>query len=125
MNAGITRHMTPEQIFDQLAQRTRDAIIAEVYSRVSHIPLLAHYTSADAFRSILKSRELWFSLIRDTNDTSEAIEGAALVSEALRDYGPTIFRNYVAFEVAQQFEARRCLLETDTHVLSLCEHGSD
>jgi hypothetical protein len=79
----------------------------------------------DAFASILRSRELWFSLIRDTNDTSEAIEGINIIRLALEKYGPKIFSNYSHLNVPAQFEARRELLENDTHVLSLCEHGSD
>jgi hypothetical protein len=109
----------------EIAIRTMEIVTAEVYARVSHIPMLSHYTSIDAFASILRSREFWFSLIRDTNDTSEAIEGTKLVQAALEEHGPKIFQNYSEFDVPTQFEARRHLVENDTYVLSLCEHGSD
>lgn len=53
------------------------------------------------------------------------MEGTKIVAGALDEYGPKIFQNYAAFKVREQFEARRQLLENDTYVLSLCEHGSD
>lgn len=115
----------PDEIFRMLAVKLSDLVSAEVYARVSHVPMLSHYTSIEAFRSIVTSRELWFSLVRDTNDTSEAVEGTAIVADALERYGPLVFDEYSRFNVDQQFEARRALLETDTYVLSLCEHGSD
>jgi len=117
--------LTVDDVFRELMIRVNNAIIAEVYARVGHIPMLAHYTSVDAFKSILRSRELWFSRIRDTNDTSEAVEGTRIVGEALDRHGPSIFPNFAQFHAREQFDARRALLETDTYVLSLCEHGSD
>lgn len=115
----------PEEAIREIVLRTMKIVTAETYARVSHIPMLSHYTSTDAFASILRSRELWFSLIRDTNDTSEAVEGTKLVEAALDEHGPKVFPNYSELDVKRQFEARRLLIENDTHVLSLCEHGSD
>jgi hypothetical protein len=115
----------PEDIFKTLALRVGDLVTAEVYERVGNVPMLAHYTSIDACKSMLASRELWFSRICDTNDTSEAVEGTKIVAAALAEFGPIVFDDYSTFDVAQQFDARRALLETDTYVLSLCEHGSD
>jgi len=114
-----------ENLLGELAAKLAEMVAAEVYARVGHVPKLSHYTSIDACKSILRSRELWFSLVRDTNDTSEAVEGTEIVADALEEYGPKVFKNYADFHVYQQFEARRGLLETDTYVLSLCEHGSD
>lgn len=116
---------TAEEIFNEMALRMSAVVTAEVYARVSHVPMLSHYTSVEALRSILHSRELWFSLIRDTNDTSEAIEGTRIIGEALGRYGPEIFPNYSELDAPRQFNARKDLLEKDTYVLSLCEHGGD
>jgi hypothetical protein len=41
-----------------------------------------------AFRSIVASQQLWLSLVRDTNDTSEVIEGTRIVSASLQEHGP-------------------------------------
>jgi len=120
-----TMTQTPDAILNELAVWLKATIVAEVYARVTHIPMLAHYTNLDAFKSILRSRELWFSLIRDSTDTSEATEGSKIVAAALAEHGPEIFTNYATFDVPRQFEARRHMLETETHVFSLCEHGSD
>jgi len=116
---------SPETTLNDLLGHVRRTIAEEMYARVAPIPMLAHYTSLDALRSILRSKELWFSRIRDTNDTSEAVEGAAIVAAALEEHGQNIFKQYADFGALEQFEARRTMLETDTFVLSLCEHGSD
>jgi hypothetical protein len=76
--------LKPEEAFNQIATRARDVITAEIYARVARIPMLAHYTSLDAFGSILRTRELWFSLIRDTNDTSEVIESTEIITSRSR-----------------------------------------
>src|ERR1700692_1511153 len=86
-NSSESMALTVDDVFRELAIRVNNAILAEVYARVGHIPMLAHYTSVDAFKSILRSRELWFSRIRDTNDTSEAVVGTRIVGEALDRYG--------------------------------------
>jgi hypothetical protein len=116
---------TPQDVLNALGNQIKGAIVADVYARVEHINMLAHYTSIQAFRSIVASQQLWFSLVRDTNDTSEVIEGTRIVSASLQEHGPRMFADYESFDTARQFEARRELLETDTYVLSLCEHGSD
>jgi hypothetical protein len=103
-----------ENLLNELAAKLAETVAAEVYERVRHVPMLSHYTSIDACKSILRSRELWFSQVRDTNDTSEAVEGTKIVAEALEEYGPTVFANYADLNVHQQFEARRELLEIDT-----------
>ena len=103
----------------------RSVITAEVYERVSTIPMLAHYTSLEAFRSMLRSREFWFSRIRDTNDTSEAIEGGRIVSKALEKYGPETFQDYANLNALGQFEAQQQEIQKATYIFSLCEHGSD
>lgn len=114
-----------EAALSRILGRLREIITAEIYTRASHIPMLAHYTSVAAFSSILRHNELWFSRIRDTNDTSEAIEGADFVADGLKSVASGLFTNYGSFGALDQFEARRELLETDTFVLSLCEHGGD
>jgi hypothetical protein len=76
-----------DAIFHEIAMRAQGLLTAEMYARVSHIPMLSHYTNIDAFRSILASRELWFSSIRDMNDTSEAVEGMDLCCEAIDHHG--------------------------------------
>jgi hypothetical protein len=91
--------LKPEIVLAEIAAHVGGLITAEIYARVSHVPMLSHYTSVEAFRSILRSRELWFSLIKDTNDTSEAVEGTKIIGEALEKYGPEIFRNYSKFDV--------------------------
>jgi len=116
---------TSDTLFAEITTRTQEMLTAEIYARVSHIPMLSHYTNVEAFGSMLRSRELWFSSVRDMNDTSEAIEGFQLACKALEHHGHLIFENYGKLDVDQQFRARQSLLETDTHVLSLCEHGSD
>ncbi|MEA2874494.1 MAG: hypothetical protein QOH67_4629 [Hyphomicrobiales bacterium] len=116
---------TPQEILNTIALQIKGAIVGEVYTRVEHIDLLAHYTSLQAFQSMVQSRELWFSLVRDTNDTSEVTEGGMIVAAALQEHGPTMFPEYRSFNAAGQFEAMRSQLETDTYALSLCEHGSD
>jgi hypothetical protein len=114
-----------EEVFFTLVTRMREIITAEVYARVANIPMLAHYTSVDAFESMLRSREMWFSLVTDTNDTSEAVEGGRIVAQALTQAGPAIFTDFPYFKAIEQFDAMRAVLQTDTHVFSLCEHGSD
>lgn len=125
MNA--TPEAEAQAALNEIAVRIRDVVVAETYERVASVPMLAHYTSLDAFRSILQSKEMWFSRVLDMNDTSEIVGGATIIAEGLAEYGPKIFTAppYAAFDVAQQFEARRSMLETDTYVLSLSEHGSD
>jgi hypothetical protein len=85
---------TPETLFAEIAAKTQEMLTAEIYARVSHIPMLSHYTNVEAFGSILRGRELWFSSVRDMNDTSEAIEGFQLACKALEHHGPLIFENY-------------------------------
>ena len=125
MNA--TQEAAGQAALNEIAVRIRDVVLAETYERVATVPMLAHYTSLDAFRSILRSKEMWLSRVLDMNDTSEIVGGATIIAEGLAEYGPKIFLNppYAALEVGQQFDARRPMLETDTYVLSLCEHGSD
>jgi hypothetical protein len=121
----VSTSPTPEEVLNRVALQIKGGILSEVYARVEHVHMLAHYTSVPAFQSIIKSRELHFSLVRDTNDTSEVTEGARIVAAALEEQGPKLFSDYESFDTARQFEERRELLETDTYVLSLCEHGSD
>lgn len=117
--------LSPQDVLNALGNQIKGAILADVYARVDHIKMLAHYTSLSAFKSIVGSQQLWLSRVRDTNDTSEVIEATKLVSAALGVHGPAMFDSYESFDTARQFEARRELLETDTYILSLCEHGSD
>lgn len=110
-----------------LMTRIKDEIVAEVYAQVAHIPMLAHYTSLEAFESILHRKELWFSRASDMSDTSELTEGAEIVAEALEKYGPQIFRSfrYLETDTRERFASIRSTLQSETYVLSLCEHGSD
>lgn len=112
---------------NEIGVRIRDVVVAESYQRIASIPKLAHYTSIAAFASILRSKEMWLSRVLDMNDTSEVVGGATIIAEGLAEYGPQIFTGppFAALDASQQFEARRPLLETDTYVLSLSEHGSD
>jgi hypothetical protein len=117
---------TPPEL-QQLFLAVQKIILSEVYARVAPIRMLAHYTSLDAFKSILRSKEFWLCQVRDMNDTSEMIDGAAIVTAALVKHSPQIFKAPIAaeMEIVPQFEARRELLETDTYALSLSEHGTD
>jgi hypothetical protein len=125
MNA--TQEAESQAALNEIAMRIRDVVVAETYERVASIPMLAHYTSVKALKSILQSRELRFSRSQDMNDTSEIIGGIAIIASGLAQYGPKIFvaPPYAELDAGQQFEARRSMLETDTYVLSLSEHGSD
>lgn len=122
-----TQEAEAQAALNEIAVRIRDVVVAETYERVALVPMLAHYTSLDAFRSILSSKEMWLSRVLDMNDTSEIVGGATIIAEGLAECGPKIFLNppYAALEADRQFDARRPMLETDTYVLSLCEHGSD
>jgi hypothetical protein len=118
-----------EAAYIEMAMRVRDLILAEVYARVESIPMLAHYTSVEAMESILRSRELWFSSIPDMAvvDTSEVVEGAQIISDALTKLGPQIIRTipYAQLNAQEVFEEIRPRLVSETYAISLCEHGSD
>jgi hypothetical protein len=117
----------PTTAFNEIVQHVQREILAEVYARVVPIPMLAHYTSIDALDSILCTKELWFSRVRDMTDTCEMTAGASIVASALSEYGPEIFKAlpYSDLNVENEFETRRLQLETETYAMSLCEHGSD
>ncbi len=117
----------PRTILTSLMTELNNRLIAESYARVAHIPKLAHYTSLNAFKSILRSKELWLSRVRDMRDTSEVTEGAEIVAAALKKLGPQVFKSfrYSETDTGQYFASVRPVLETKTFVLSLCEHGSD
>jgi hypothetical protein len=118
-----------QAVYIEMAMRVRDIILTDVYARVEPIPMLAHYTSVEAMGSILRSRQLWFSSIPDMAvvDTSEVVEGAQIVSDALAGLGPQIIRTipYAQMNAQQVFEGIRAQLVSETYAISLCEHGSD
>lgn len=105
----------------------RDVITAEMYERILPIPMIAHYTSLNAFESIVRGKELWFSRIADMNDISEISEGADVIGDALEEHGAEIIRSvrYDDLNAEIHFEETASKLLQDTYVLSLCEHGSD
>ena len=121
----MPRFPSLQEAVASIARRLTEVLSNEIYARVEPIPMLSHYTSLDAFTSILRTQTLWFSLVRDMNDTSEVIEGADIIAACLDNIGHKTFTNYRSFNTAGQFAAKRPLLESDTFVLSLCEHGSD
>lgn len=116
-----------QRFFQQLQDQMRDAITAEMYERILPIPMIAHYTSLNAFESVVRGKELWFSRITDMNDISEVSEGADIIGDALEDHGAEIIRSvrYNDLNAELHFEETATRLLQDTYVLSLCEHGSD
>jgi hypothetical protein len=84
MNADSTAAVS------EIAARIRRVILEETYERAAPIRILAHYTSVDAFASILRSKEMWFSCVRDTNDTREVSEGFDAVEAALAECGSAL-----------------------------------
>jgi hypothetical protein len=97
------------------------------FEEAETVPALAHYTSFDAFTSILKSKEIWLSVIKEMNDTSEMIRGTEIVSSALDALGPTLFNSlpFGSMNVPDQFAARRAILEHETFAFCLSIHGAD
>lgn len=113
----------------EMATRLKDVILAEVYARVQKIPMLAHYTSVNAFGSMLRSKEFWFSSIPDMAavDTSEVVEGTEVVYDALRRFGPQIIKQipYSRLNATIVLEAIKPRLISETYAISMCEHGGD
>ena len=117
----------PQAIGVGFVAQIMEILLAEMNARVAHIPMLAHYTSLDAFKSILRCKELWFSRVTDMSDTSEMTEGGEIVAAALEKFGPQFFKSfcYSETDTRQRFASIRSKIEAETYVLSLCEHGSD
>jgi hypothetical protein len=115
--------------FNVLLQNITAAVVAESYARVAAIPMLSHYTSVEAFASILRSGQFWFSNIPDMAavDTSEVVEGTQIISDALRTVGPLVIRAipYAQMNAGFMFEQLKTPLLAETYAISLCEHGSD
>jgi hypothetical protein len=118
---------TPESVFEDIAGQMRGIITSEVYTRIASFPMLAHYTSFEAMRSIVRSKEFWFSRVDSMNDISEVTEGAAIVGAALTEHGPNLFKTVRFAEMGARFQYDRITpaLAQETYALSLCEHGSD
>jgi hypothetical protein len=128
----MTDNLTVERAkaaYIEMVARVRHIVTAETYARVEAIPMLAHYTSVVAMESIIRSREFWFSCIPDMakTDTSEVVEGAEIVSDALTELGPEIVRviPYAQMNAAQVLAEIRDRLISETYAISFCEHGSD
>jgi hypothetical protein len=104
-------------------------MLAEVYARVSAIPMLAHYTSVEAMGNILRSKQFWFSSISSMAavDETEMREGAEWVYAALMKFGPQIIKTipFPAAAVTQFFNQLKSTLITETYAISLSEHGSN
>jgi len=115
--------------FNALIQNITATVVAGSYARVAAIPLLSHYTSVEAFASIRRSGQFWFSNIPDMAaiDTSEVIEGTQIVSDALRTVGPQVIRTipHAQMNAGFLFEQMKTPVLTETYAISLCEHGSD
>src|ERR1700747_3679010 len=107
--------LNPQTVVMDLMSQMNDVLLAETYARVTHIPMLAHYTSLDAFKSILHGRELWFSRVRDMADTSEVTEGGGIVAASLATYGPQVFKSFRYFETdtQQRFASVQSTLEAE------------
>lgn len=122
-NSGVTPYEEINRAFRNLATVTT----AEMYARASHIKLLAHYTTLENLRSILSSKEFWFSHVESMKDTSEIEEGGEFVSEALGRHGQKVIKSLPFENDYVQFAFNELLDQVleDTYVLSLCEHGSD
>jgi hypothetical protein len=114
-------------VFGEIATRMRDIVTAEIHARISTIPMLAHYTSLEAMRSIFVSKQLWFSRVDSMNDTSEIKEGGDIVGLALAEHGPTVLKTIPFAKMAVSFQYKNVIpkIVQDTYALSLCEHGSD
>jgi Protein of unknown function (DUF2971) len=124
-----TTQQRAQAAFNVLVQNITATVVAGSYARVAAIPMLSHYTSVEAFASILRSGQFWFSNIPDMAaiDTSEVIEGTQIISDALRTVGPQVIRTipYAQMNAGSLFEQMKTPLLTETYAISLCEHGSD
>lgn len=89
---------------------------------------LYHYTSIKAFNSILKTQELWFSDITETNDKTELIYFLDVIQKQV----PTLIKSTGCFQIKQQNEAffnelfesaKDEVLSTKSYMLSLTTHG--
>ncbi len=125
----ISTQQRAQAAFNVLIQNITTSLVAGSYARVSAIPMLAHYTSVEAFASILNSSQFWFSNIPDmaTVDTSEVVEGTQIISDALRTAGPQLIRTipYAQMNTGFAFDQLKTPLLAETYAISLCEHGSD
>lgn len=122
-NSGVRPYEEISEAFQNLATDTT----TEMYARTSHIKLLAHYTTLKNLRSVLSSKEFWFSHVESMKDTSEIEEGGEFVSEALGRHGRKVIKSLPFENDYVQFAFNELLDQVleDTYVLSLCEHGSD
>lgn len=67
------------------AYHLRGAAIHELRKKQgTHLPIIWHYTSIPAFKSIIETDELWLTDFEYLNDTTELVHGFSLISKSLR-----------------------------------------
>lgn len=85
-------------------------------------PVLYHYTSVDAFRSILDTQSLWFTNVAYMNDEGEEIHVVNVISDAVRDVCDELgYDDHIGL-VSRVFQQRFGL---DFYALSLSERDDD
>jgi hypothetical protein len=94
------------------------------------MPLLAHYTSLDAFEQIVKNDQLWFSHPSFMNDHAEVVSGIKLAQEHIFNHpvlpgGFSTSDDYIAFlDGFEHSISDFGVLDTaDTYIFSFSEHN--
>ncbi len=83
---------------------------------------LAHYTSADAFSSIIRNGQIWMSNLESMNDFEEIKSGAQIVRDVFVTSGERIFEDDVFNNVLEQFDLQMQSIRPESYAWSLSEY---